>query len=100
MTVAITAVFPTLKAAQAAADCLAICPEKSQSLQVSLEHCNRGAVTAASLMLSNSPQTMGLGCAHGQGALVHIRCTDQLSSFAAKELAALGAEKITVTPLN
>lgn len=108
MTIAITAIFPSLAAAQAAADCLAVCPDRSSSLQVSLEHCDHGAVTAASRMfcgghtspLLDITPTAAVSLGREQSALVRVRCGEQLSSFVARELAALGAEKITITPLS
>lgn len=78
-------------------------------MQVSLECCDHGAVTAASRMIHGAAHaaqmlditpTGAAGAARSQSALLRIRCGEQLSSFAARELAALGAEKITITPLS
>ena len=107
MTVAITAIFPTLQGAQAAADCMAVRPQGECTLQVSVEHCDHHAVTAASRLpggyarqLLDVTPTSAASAGRSQSAILRIRCSEQLSSFAARELAALGAEKITITPLS
>lgn len=107
MDVAITAIFATAGQARAAADSMAVCPMKEQNLKISMEHCDHGAVTAASRMLGgcspdllNITPTSSASLGREQSALVRIRCNDRLSAFAAKELAALGAEKITITALS
>lgn len=107
MDVAITAIFPSMGQARAAADSMAVCPGKEQNLKISMEHCDHGAVTAASRMLGgNYPDlldvtpTSAASSHRGESAIVRMRCNDRLSAFAAKELAALGAEKITITPLS
>lgn len=107
MNVAITAIFPSLQSARSAADCMAVRPQGGCSLQVSVEHCDHGAVTAASRLpggyarqLLDITPTSAVGMSREQSAILRIRCSEQLSSFAARELAALGAEKITITPLS
>lgn len=108
MSVAITAIFPTLEAAQSAAGCMAVRPERG-SIQLSLEHCDHGAMTAAGRMLHgvapvdnilDITPTGSSGLSRSQSAIVRIRCSEQLSSFVTRELAALGAEKITITSLS
>ncbi|MEG0541227.1 MAG: hypothetical protein RR461_07390 [Angelakisella sp.] len=108
MDVAITAIFATLEQARSAADCMAVCPGKEKNLRISMEHCDHSAVTAASRLMGGGyapdlldiTPTSSAAVYRGQSALVRVRCSDQLSAFAAKELAALGAEKITITPLS
>lgn len=107
MDVAITAIFATEEQARAAADSMAVCPLKEQNLKISMEHCEHSAVTAASRMLGGGcPDLLDItptsvaSLSRGQSAIIRIRCNDRLSAFAAKELAALGAEKITITTLS
>ena len=105
MTVAITAIFPTLETAQAAAGCMAVCPER-RTVQLSLEHCDTGAISASGRMLhgmrpAENPlditPTGHASAMRGSCAILRIRCSEQLEGFVSRELAALGAEKITVT---
>lgn len=109
MTVAITAIFDSLAAAQSAADCMAVRPGGDHRIQISLEHCDHGAATAMSRMIGHGRQlaqplettpTSAAAVGRSQSAILRIRCSQQLSSFAARELASLGAEKITVTPIS
>lgn len=104
MTVTVTAVFPSLAAAQSAAQCMAIRPDKGR-VELSLEHCDHG-VTAAARMLYGAPRMQSLmettptcqsGVGRSHSAIIRVRCSGQLSDFVTRELAALGAEKISVT---
>lgn len=104
MTVAITAIFPTLAEAQGAASCMAICPDRG-SLQLSVEHCDTAAMGATGRMLHGGrivdnlldmTPTSQAGIARGSSAILRVRCSEQLADFVTRELAALGAEKITL----
>lgn len=100
MTVSITAVFPNLESAQSAAECMAVCPNH-KNVHLSLEYCDHEAANTVGRILhgidtGRHEQGIYTGGRH-QNALLRIRCSDQLSSFVMRELAALGAEKISMT---
>ncbi len=103
MQVTITAVFPNYAMAKNAADCMSVVTD-SMSMQVSMEQYPTDALNGLRNVLgaAHTPSQLLDVCPTAQHTdsevtVIRLICQEELSTFAIKELSALGAEKVTVS---